>query len=263
VAKQEVIKNEYHGSSGQQDTFDRKYLKYLPALPQDRIIDGVLDALRTHDLPTIEKSLIPVANIANNSMYLLGIVCLIIEQEELYKGSKFGWSYLRYVEHLTEKLNIPIATISEAKIMMEVYRDNFSKLKKAGFTIEKNASKLRYLPEALENHDEEDVYKKIANSTFIEFRDWAQKKKLAHKVSPGPDLRVEAVIKGSNLYIDGKNILNFPRGTKTAVKEMIADDLCKTFSIRDGGGIPFITETYGKGEQIAIVNFIKKFRGKK
>jgi hypothetical protein len=134
---------------------------------------------------------------------------------------------------------------------------------KAGFQFERNASKLRYLPEALENHKEEEIYGKIVNSNFRDFRDWAQRKKLAHKVSPGPDMRVEAVVKGNKLFIDGKNILNFPRSTKTAVKSMIADDLCKTFSIREGGGVPFITETYGKGEQIAIMNYIKKIRAKK
>jgi hypothetical protein len=88
VAKQEIIKNEY--SDNQQDIYDRKYLKYLPALPNDNVINGVLDALRTHDLPTIEKSLIPIAHISNNSMYLLGIVCFIVERERLYEGTEYG-----------------------------------------------------------------------------------------------------------------------------------------------------------------------------
>jgi hypothetical protein len=261
MAKQDVIKNEFDGNAAEK--YDKKYLKYLPALPQNSVISGVIDALRTNDLPTIEKSLIPVSNIANSSMYLLGITCLIIERERLYENTEFGWSYLRYAEHLTEELNIPIATISEAKLTMEIFIDYHRALTKAGFKIEKNASKLRYLPEALENHREEAVYDKIANSTFREFRDWAQKKSLAHKVKPGPDLRVDVVIKGNQLLIEGKNILNFPRGTKTTIKQMVANDLSRTFAIREGGNEPYIINTYGKGEQTAIENFLKKYRAKK
>jgi len=261
MARQEVIKNEYEGSTA--DKYDKKYLKYLPALPQNSVISGVIDALRTSDLPTIEKSLIPVSNIANSSMYLLGITCLIIERERLYEGTEFGWSYLRYAEHLTENLNIPIATISEAKLMMEIFVDYNKPLAKAGFKIEKNASKLRYLPEALENHREDAVYEKIVNSTFKEFRDWAQKKSVAHKFKPGADLRVDADIKGNQLFINGKSILNFPKGLSRDLKEIIRTDLQNTFSIREGGNLPLIIATYGKGEQTAIENFLKKYRAKK
>jgi hypothetical protein len=261
MAKQETIKNEYESGTST-DIYDRKYLKYLPALPQNSVINGVLNALRTHDLPTIEKSLMPVSSIANNSMYILGITCLIIERERLYEGSEYGYSYLRYAEHLTEELNIPIATLSEAKVLMEMFVDYHKPLIKAGFKLEKNASKLRYLPEALGNHKEEAVYEKIVNSTYREFRDWAQRKGLAHRHSPGPDLRVDVEIKGNKLLIEGKNILNFPRGTKTTIKQMVANDLARTFAIREGGNEPYIVTTYGRGEQTAIENFLKKYRAK-
>ena len=245
------------------DIYDRKYLKYLPPMPDNNIINNVLDALRTHDLPTIEKSLMPVANISNNTTYILGIVCYIVENEQLYKESEFGWSYLRYVEHLTEELNIPIATLSEAKIMMEVFINYHKPLTRAGFNIDRNASKLRYLPEALENHKEDEVYEKIVNSTFKDFRDWAQRKSIAHRALPGPDMRVDVVIKGGKLFVNGQNILNFPKGTKTTIKQMVADDLSRTFGIREGGNEPFIITTYGKGEQSAINNFLKKYRASK
>jgi hypothetical protein len=262
MAKQEVIKNVYEG--GTPDVYDRKYLKYLPALPQDRTINNVLDALRTHDLPTIEKALTPIANVSNNFMFILGMACHIIEQEQLYMSSEYGWSYLRYAEQrLTGELNIPIATISEAKITMEVYKNHFNQLKKAGFTIEKNASKLRYLPEALENHNEGEVYEKIVDSSFREFRDWAQQKKIARNHKPGKDTRVDAVIKGNQLIINGKNILNFPKGLSKDIKELIKSDLQDTFSIREGGNLPFIISTYSKGEQADVERFLKKIRAKK
>jgi hypothetical protein len=70
-------------------------------------------------------------------------------------------------------------------------------------------------------------------------------------------------VEGDKLYMDGKNLLNFPRGTPSLVKEYISQDLAKTFAIREGGNEPLIIETYGRGEQAAIGNFLKKFRAKK
>jgi hypothetical protein len=261
MARQEVIKNLFDNEK-QLDIYDKKYLRYMP-IPLEGAASDVANALRSRDITAIETSLKPVANTANNFMYILGVACLIIEKERLYEDTEFGWSYLRYAEHLVEELNIPIATLSEAKVLMEVYFDYRIPLTKAGFTIEKNASKLRYLPEALDNHKEEEVYKRIVDNTFREFRDWAQKKNTAHRVLPGPETRVDVSINGNKLLIDGKNILNFPKGLSEDIKTMVAGDLEKTFSIREGGNDPFIVETYGTGEQTAIINFIKKYRAKK
>ncbi|GHU11228.1 hypothetical protein FACS1894151_10880 [Spirochaetia bacterium] len=259
MAKQRTIKNEYEDKSLQ---IDQKYLKYMP-IPLEGAIQDVAAALRTRDLGAIEAALIPVAQTATNFMYVLGMACLVIEEQRLYEGTEFGWSYLRYAEHLVEELNIPIATISEAKVLMEIYRDYFTPLKKAGFKIEKNASKLRYLPEALENHRAEEVYKKIVEDTFREFRDWAQKKVLPRQVISAPETRVDVTINGNKLLVRGKNILNFPKNLDNDTKTMITEDLKRTFSIRDGGNIPFIVETYDIGEQTAISNYLKKLRVKK
>jgi hypothetical protein len=98
---------------------------------------------------------------------------------------------------------------------------------------------------------------------FIKFRDWAQKKHIAHRVVPGPDTRVNVVIDGNKILISGKNILNFPKGIDDEIKSMVAGDLGKTFSIRETGNVPFIIETYDAGEQTAIANFLKKYRAKK
>ena len=261
MAKQEIIKNEFDRETAL-DIYDKKYLRFLP-IARNKIIDDIYNAIKTRDLPTIETSLKPLANIANNAMYILGIVCYIIEKERLYENTEFGWSYLKYAEHLVGELNIPIATLSEAKVLMGIYIEYNRPLMRAGFTLERNASKLRYLPEALENHEEEDVYEKIVDSNYREFRDWAQRKGLSHKVLPGPDIRVNAVIKGNKLLIDGKNILNFPKGVTNNIKTMVANDLARTFSIREGGNVPYIVETYGTGEQTAIANFLKKYRVKK
>jgi hypothetical protein len=71
------------------------------------------------------------------------------------------------------------------------------------------------------------------------------------------------VVKGNKLFVDGKNILNFPRGTSRDIKEMVRSDLEKTMSIREGGNLPLIIDTYSKGEQAAIINFVKKHRAGK
>ncbi|MDR1902990.1 MAG: hypothetical protein LBQ88_12005 [Treponema sp.] len=259
--KQDAIKNQFDGD-GQLDIYDRKYLRYMP-VPVKGAAADVANALRSHDINAVEAALKPLANTATNFMYILGMTCLIIERERLYEGTEFGWSYLKYAEHLVEELNIPIATLSEAKVLMEIFYDYRVPLNKAGFKIERNASKLRYLPEALENHKEEEVYKRIVQDTFREFRDWAQKKNIAHRALPGPETRVDVVIDGNKLLVSGKNILNFPKGLSDDIKSMVAGDLAKTFSIREGGNVPFILETYGAGEQTAIENFLKKYRAKK
>jgi hypothetical protein len=63
--------------------------------------------------------------------------------------------------------------------------------------------------------------------------------------------------------VNGKNILNFPKGLSNKTKGWISTDLAKTFAIRESGNEPYITETYGRGEQIALENFKKKYRAKK
>ncbi|GAB6393450.1 MAG: hypothetical protein MdMp014T_2823 [Treponematales bacterium] len=214
-------------------------------------------ALRTHDLPAIESSLKPVARTANNFMYILGIACVIIERERLYEGTEYGWSYLKYAEHLVEELNVPIATLSEAKVLMENFLAYYKPLQKAGFRMERNASKLRYLPEALENHREEEVYSRIVGDTFREFRDWAQKKSLPRRALPGPETRVDVEVRGDKLFVGGRNILNFPKDVPDKIRKMVSGDLAKTFSIREGGNIPFILAVYGAGEQNAVENFLK------
>jgi len=58
--------------------------------------------------------------------------------------------------------------------------DQFIKqLVERSFNIKRNASKLKYLDEALENHNESEVYNRIINDTFRGFRDWAQRENIA------------------------------------------------------------------------------------
>ncbi|MDR1072515.1 MAG: hypothetical protein LBL45_02420 [Treponema sp.] len=156
---------------------------------------------------------------------------------------------------------MPISTVSDYKIIMERYIDNYKLLSKAGFRLLRNTNKLRYLDEALANHEAAEAYGRIANDTFRAFRDWAQKKAIARK--PGPDYRVDARIEGDALFVDGVSILNFPDDLDAARRELVKNDLQKTFSIRKGGNLPFIIETYDTGEQLSLENHLKRIREKR
>jgi hypothetical protein len=186
---------------------------------------------------------------------------LIIEREKLYRNAGYR-SYIEYTRHLLEDLEIPVSTLSDDKIIMEKFIDFHKPLTKAGFTLEGNASKLRYLDVALENHDEEEVFNRISHDTLRSFVTWAQRSNLIeHK--PEPETRVDVKIEGDKLLINGENILNFTNEVSPEIRELVSGDLEKTFSIREGGNQPYIIETYGRGEQIAVDNFLKHHRAKK
>jgi len=263
MAKQEIIKNVFDTSTAL-DVYDKKYIKYFAEDYTDKVSLNVFNALKSRDITVIEDCLKDISNTASNYLLYIGLVCVVIERERLYEGTEFGVSYLNYANHILADLDIPTATLSEAKIIVENYMQYNKPLAKAGFKLSGNSKKLRYLPEALENHDENEVYNRIVNDSLRGFIAWAQRKNIARIVhKPEPDIRVDVEIKGNKLFIDGKNILNFPMGTSKNVKEMVRSDLEKTMSIREGGNLPYIIDTYSQGEQTAISNFIKQLRAKK
>ena len=260
MAKQEIIRNQLESTVS---TVDRKYLKYFTQDFNDRTSISVFNALKSKDINIIERELKNLSNTFNNFTLLIGLCCCIIEKERLYEGTEFGVSYFKYANHLFEELNIPVSTMSDYKITVEQYIQYHKQLAKAGFKWHGNSSKLRYLPEALENHQEDEVFNRIANDRLASFIAWAQRKNIARNAKPEPEIQVNAEIKGDKLFIDGKNILNFPKGLPKDMREMIREDLERTMSIREGGNTPYIIDTYGKGEQNAIDRFLKQYRAKK
>jgi hypothetical protein len=91
--------------------------------------------------------------------------------------------------------------------------------------------------------------------------EWAKKPGRAALPSPEPKIRIR--IDGGRILIDGQNILNIPDTVPEKVRESVTRDLAETFRIRASGNEPFIVETYGRGEQRAIDNFLKKHRAGK
>jgi hypothetical protein len=260
MAKQEAIRNQYEGESTQLDKYDKKYFKFMQDY-QNKTALVAFDSFRSKDVSTIENTLRQLAMAVTSNMYIIGIGCLIIEREKLYLKAGYS-SYFEYAQYLFDDAELPTSTLSAAKIVVEKFIDYNQQLKKAGFHLERNASKLLFLDEALKNHDEEEVFKHVVEDTYRKFKEWAQRRSLIeHK--PEKQIRVDAEIKGDKLLIAGKNILNFPKGLSASVKDLIKDDLQKTFSIREGGNQPYIVSTYSRGEQIAIENFLKNNRAKK
>jgi hypothetical protein len=186
--------------------------------------------------------------------------CVVIDREGLYRKAGYN-SYLEYSERLFEKLDIARQTLSDAKIIVSAYIDHYKGLSKQGFQLGRNAHKLRFLDEALENHtDENEVYSRAANATFREFVDWARRSPAA---LPVPEPKISIKIEGGKILIDGQNILNIPASIPERIKESVTRDLAETFRIRASGNEPYIVDTYGRGEQRAIDTFLKKYRAKK
>ena len=261
MAKETVpVKNVFDGENTQLDRFDKKYLKFMQDYQNKTALEAY-EAFRTKDLPTIENTLKQLTYAVTSNMYIIGLGCVIIERERLF--IKAGYvSYFEYAQYLFDDADLPTSTLSDAKIVMEKFIDYNQKLRKAGFKLERNANKLRYIDEALKNHDEDEVFQHIVTDTFKKFKDWALRKSLIeHK--PEKETQLDAEIRGDKLLIDGKNVLNFPKNLPEDVRELIKTDLQKTFTIREGGNQPFIISTYGKGEQIALDNYLKSIRSKK
>lgn len=256
----DIIRNkDYSPETSLPDKYDKKYFGYLTDIVNRKQAIDVRDALCGGDIKEIEKTIFNIYQSITTQTFLIGMCAHIIEKEKLYKKAGYN-SYLEYSQHLFEDLNIPTATLSDAKIIMEHYVGYYKELLRAGFTIERNANKLRFLELALENHrNKDDVFERIANNTFREFKIWAQQPDGYKKAAP-EEIIVRVKIDGDKLFVDGINILKFDKALSNKLREAVAADLRETFKARKSGNLPYIVETYDKGEQRAIENFLKKFR---
>lgn len=255
MKKQEAIKNEF--DTGFQ--IDKYKIGSIKELVNIDASGDALAAFKSKDLPSIESAIEGLAKHARSAILLIGIGCVIIDRESLYEAAGYR-SYLEYASHLFEKMGLPPQTLSDAKIIAETYIDRFSELKKAGFKIEGNAHKLRYVKIAIENHPkkQDEVFERVTTNTLREFIVWAKSR--GRKV---PEYNPTVKVTATRISIDGKNILNFDEDLSAKEKENIAGYLSAVYKIRESGNEPFILDTYDAGEQRAILNFQKKYRATK
>jgi hypothetical protein len=146
MAKDKVIVNRFDGSFPVPDKYEAKYFKYLGAVRETS--GDILDVFRTKDIFKIESVIKNLADSMKSHIFMIGIGCLIIEDEALYVDAGFH-SYLDYAKHLYEETGLSPQTLSAAKIIMERYKNYYSELHRHGFSLENNSNKLLYLENAL------------------------------------------------------------------------------------------------------------------
>lgn len=259
MKKEMVIKNVFDSSLPARDKY---HLKYLQNLYTDNMAtDAMVEALRSKDREAIEGVVKTSANRMKSSILLLGVACVVIDRENLYAGTGHG-SYLAYAMDLADLAGVPPQTISDAKIIGEVFIDHFNELKKVGFNPEGNAHKLRYIATALENHpgEESEVYKRATSDTLRVFQAWANTPPDVEPTAPVPSVAVK--VEGQTIYVDGRPILNFPDDLPQDERRNLTKYLGALYRIRAVGNEPFVVSTYDAGEQRAIQNFLKKYRTK-
>jgi hypothetical protein len=257
-----VIQNVYDTSYPVRDKY---HLKYLQNLYGENITTSeMIDALRSKNREAIESVVKTSSNRMKSSILLIGVACVIIDRENLYSEAGHK-SYLTYALSLADLAGMPPQTISDAKIIGEVFVDYFNELQKVNFNPEGNAHKLRYIRAALENHpgQEAEVFKRAASDPIRKFKEWAYEEAPKQLPAPEPEPKISIRVSGQSIYVDDKPILNFPDDLPQEEKKNLTKYLGALYRIRAVGNEPFIVSTYDEREQRAIMNFLKKYRLKK
>jgi hypothetical protein len=258
MAKEKAIINRYDGPFPLRNGYDSKYFKYL-----GNVLDageGIFEAFRTKNISRIEASIKSLADSMKNHIFFIGMGCVIIDREALYVDAGYR-SYLDYAKHLYEETGLSPQTLSAAKIIIERFMDYNAELRKCGFNLESNSNKLLYLENALGNHENRaEVFRRIAGDTFREFQDYARTPDGTPALQRPPKISI-----GENkILINGKNILNFPKGIPAKEKEALGGYLSEIYTIRAAGNTPLIVETYDERESRAlkkgIGTLLKKIR---
>jgi hypothetical protein len=256
----ETILNEYEEGILVPNRFEKKYLKFVDDFSRrDALADEIFEALKSKDIEKIEASMVSLANSVRTNILLIGLTCLIVERENIYKKAGYQ-SYIEYSQTLLEKMEMSNQSLSDAKIIMGAYIDHYKGLQKYNFRLERNAHKLRYIDEAISNHsDLDEVYNRAANSTYREFVDWARFSK--KKALPPPMPKVK--IKNGKITVDGKKYEDLP----DALKKTIEQDFTDIYEIRSGGHEPVITPVYDPREartlRKGIDTLLKQIRKKR
>ena len=240
-----AIENEYDGDILLPNRFEKKYLKFIEDFSRrDVLADEIFGALKSKDIAKIETAMVSLANSIRTNILLIGLTCLIVERERIYRKAGYH-SYIEYSQTLLEKLQMSNQSLSDAKIIMGAYIDHYRGLQKYNFRLERNAHKLRHIDEAISNHKNlDEVYKRAANSTYREFADWARFPRKKELPPPMPKVK----IKNGKIVVDGKKYEDLPE----ALKKTIEQDFTDIYAIRSGGNEPVVTPTYDIREARAL-----------
>jgi len=259
MAKQELIRNEYGGDVLLPGRFEKKYLKFIEDLSSgDPLAGRASEALKSKDVDKIESAMVALANSIRTNLLLVGLICLVVEQERIYRKAGYR-SYIEYSQTLLEKLQMSNMALSDAKNIVAAFLDHRDGLERHNFRFERNAHKLKHIDEAISNHDDlDEVYERAASSTYREFVGWAQAKK---KKTPPTMPKVR--ITNGRITVGGKKYENLP----DAVKKTIEQDFADIYAIRSGGNEPVVVSAYDGREarllRKKIDGFLKEIRAKR
>jgi hypothetical protein len=254
------IKNEYDEDILIPNRFEKKYLKFIEDFSRrDVLADEIFEALKSKNIEKIEASMVSLANSIRTNILLIGLTCLIVERENIYKKAGYH-SYIEYSQTLLKKLEMSNQSLSDAKIIMGAYIDHYKGLQKYNFRLERNAHKLRYIDEAISNHsDLDEVYNRVTNSTYREFVDWARFSKKKGIPPPMPKVKIS----NGRIVIDGKKYEDLP----DALKKTIEQDFTDIYAIRAEGNEPVVTPVYDPREarilRKSIDTLLKQIRKKR
>jgi hypothetical protein len=244
-----TVKNEYEDGAFLPNRFEKKYLKFIEDFSRrDVLADEIFEALKSKDIEKIETSMVTLANSIRTNVLLIGLTCLIVERENIYRKAGYH-SYIEYSQTLFEKLQMSNQSLSDAKIIMGAYIDHHKGLQKYNFRLERNAHKLRYIDEAISNHsDLEEVYNRASNSTYREFVDWARFSRKKSLPPPMPKVK----IRNGRIVVDGKKYEDLP----DVLKKTIEQDFTDIYAIRAEGNEPVVISTYDQREARALLKGI-------
>lgn len=259
MPRQETIKNDY-GEVLLPKRFEKKYLKFIEELSDgDPLAGKVSEAIKSKDVGMIEAAALSLANGIRTNGYLLGLICLVIERERIYRKAGYG-SYLEYSQTLFAKLELSNQSLSNAKNIMGAYLDHRAGLDRHGFRFERNAQKLKHIDEAMANHGEDmdGIYERAAKLTYREFAEWAQ---AGRKALPPPVPRVKIV--DGKITVAGRKYEELPE----AVRKTIEQDITEICTIRSDGSEPVVVPAYDAREARLLKRkvdvFLKEIREKR
>lgn len=231
--------------------------KYAPIHIDQISKEYSLDFLYSDNLEEIENGIKQAYLGVEASILVIALAIVKIEREALYIQAGYT-SLTDYLNNSELRLKMPKQTVTTYKRIGEAYLKYKNELQKYGFIETGNLNKLRYLEAALEKHEDKNaVFKMLNTATFREFLEFAKAEPQQEKYIP----RTE--INGSDILIDGVKAISIPETLDENLRQEIQNLIIEFFRIKKSGNIPYLVETYDKGEQNAINNFLKRYRSKK
>ena len=178
----------------------------------------------------------------NNKSQGENINNVILQINQELKDITSADELLEKIFRMMPKINLE--NLTKAKSIIENYIAYYEALVKAGFKLTHKHNKLLYLPEAMENHDESEVYNRIVNDTFEGFSSWAQRKNIGRQGKMEKRMKekipkyIRELIEQGYIGPDGKTVMGSLEAIAefllTKIEEVTPQLLINSFVKKDG-----------------------------